>query len=211
MFNPGKAADQIKKEYIGYISTTFRFREQELQKHFLEELDKTVSKGPFIEIKDTFLTGKTINEMITTNILSPVFKNLEIGKQNKYEHKLPLNRPLYLHQEKAIERIVSGRNVVISTGTGSGKTNCFLIPVINHLLKEQENRTLNSGVRAVFIYPMNALANDQIKNLREILLHYPEITFGVYNGGTEHKETEAIKLYETMYFNNKIPELRNRL
>ena len=52
MFNPAKAADEIKKEYIGYINTTFHFRNQNLQKKLLEELDKTVSNGPFVEIKD---------------------------------------------------------------------------------------------------------------------------------------------------------------
>jgi len=209
MFNPAKAADQIKKEYIGYISTTFRMSNQELQNQLLAELNKTVAKGPYIEIKDTFTTGKSINDLISSNILTSLFTKLEVNK--KYKPKLPLSRPLYLHQERAIEKIVSGRNVVISTGTGSGKTFCFLIPVLNQLLKEQENGKLDNGVRAIFIYPMNALANDQIKSLREILMYYPSITFGVYNGGTEHKESDAIKLYETMFANDKYPELRKRL
>ena len=209
MFNPAKAADKIKKEYIGYISTTFHFRNQELQKRLNDELNKIVSKGPFVEIKDTFTTGKSIEEMIDFGTLSPLFRKLENGK--RYPPKLPILRPLYLHQQKAIEKIVAGKNVVVSTGTGSGKTNCFLIPVINELMYEQNAGTLDSGVRAIFIYPMNALANDQIKGLREILMAYPQITFGVYNGGTEHKEAEAIKLYDAMYANEKFPELKKRL
>jgi ATP-dependent helicase YprA (DUF1998 family)/rubrerythrin len=209
MFNPAKAADEIKKEYIGYISTTFHFRNQNLQRKLLEELDKTVSNGPFVEIKDSFKSGKTIQELIEQGILSPLFKDLE--KNKKYLPKLPVSRPLYLHQEKAIEKIVAGKNVVVSTGTGSGKTNCFLIPVINELLREKEKGQLNDGVRAIFIYPMNALANDQIKGLREILMAYPDIRFGVYNGGTENREADAISLYEAMYANEKYPELRKRL
>lgn len=78
-------------------------------------------------------------------------------------------------------------------------------------MREKEQGKLNDGVRAVFIYPMNALANDQIKGLREILMNYPDIRFGVYNGGTENKEADAIKLYEAMYANEKYPELRKRL
>jgi ATP-dependent helicase YprA (DUF1998 family)/rubrerythrin len=209
MFNPATAADEIKKAYIGYINTTFHFRNQNLQKKLLEELHKTVSNGPFIEIKDSFKTGKSIEELIDKGTLSPLFKDLESNK--KYPPKLPVSRPLYLHQERAIEKIVSGKNVVVSTGTGSGKTNCFLVPVINELLREKENGQLNDGVRAIFIYPMNALANDQIKGLREILMAYPDIRFGVYNGGTENRETDAIKLYEAMYANEKYPELRKRL
>jgi len=209
MFNPAKAADEIKKEYIGYINTTFHFRNQNLQKKLLEELDKTVSNGPYVEIKDSFMSGKSILELIENGLLSPLFKNLEKGEDKK--KKLPIFRSLYLHQEKAIEKIVTGKNVVVSTGTGSGKTNCFLIPVINELLREKEKGHLNYGVRAIFIYPMNALANDQIKGLREILMAYPDIRFGVYNGGTENREADAIKLYEVMYANEKYPELRKRL
>lgn len=209
MFNPAKAAEEIKKEYIGYISTTFHFRNQNLQKKLVEELERTVSNGPFIEIKDSFKSGKSIEQMIDEGKLSPLFKDLE--KNKKYSPKLPISRSLYLHQEKAIEKIVAGRNVVVSTGTGSGKTNCFVIPVINELLREKEQGTLNDGVRAIFIYPMNALANDQIKGLREILMAYPDIRFGVYNGGTENNEKDAIKLYETMFANEKYPELRKRL
>ena len=165
MFNPAKAADEIKKEYIGYISTTFHFPNQNLQKKLFEELDKTVSNGPFVEIKDSFESGKSIEELIINGTLSPLFRDLERNK--KYLPKLPIYRPLYLHK-KGSRKIVAGNNVVVSTGTGSGKTNCFLIPVINELFREKEQGKLNDGVRAIFIYPMNAFANDQIKGLREI-------------------------------------------
>lgn len=211
MFNPAKAADEIKKEYIGYISTTFHFRNQKLQEKLVEELDKTVSNGPFVEMKDSFKSGASIKELMDKGVLTPLFSDLERGKPQSYQRKLPLDRPLYFHQQKAIEKIVAGNNVVVSTGTGSGKTNCFMIPVINSLLREKEEGTLCDGVRAIFIYPMNALANDQIKGLREILMHYPDIRFGVYNGGTENKEKDAIKLYEAMYANEKYPELKTRL
>ena len=211
MFNPAKAAEEIKKEYIGYISTTFHFRNPQLQEKLVEELDKTVSNGPFVEIKDSFKSGASIRELIAKGVLSPLFADLEKGKPQSYQRKLPLDRPLYFHQQRAIEKIVAGNNVVVSTGTGSGKTNCFLIPVINELLREKEQGTLNDGVRAIFIYPMNALANDQIKGLRELLMCYPDIRFGVYNGGTENKESDAIKLYQAMYANEKYPELRTRL
>ncbi|MEG1668455.1 DEAD/DEAH box helicase [Chryseobacterium sp.] len=209
MFNPAVAAERIKKEYIGYISTTFHFRNPNLQNKLVQELQATVTNGPFVEIKDSFKSGKSIEQLIDEGILSPLFRDLEKGKS--YAPKIPISRPLYLHQEKAIYKITEGRNIVVSTGTGSGKTNCFVIPVINELLREQEQGTLNDGVRAIFIYPMNALANDQIKGLREILMNYPHIRFGVYNGGTENNEDDAIKLYEAMYAHEKYPELRKRL
>jgi ATP-dependent helicase YprA (DUF1998 family) len=85
--------------------------------------------------------------------------------------------------------------VIVATGTGSGKTESFLIPIINELMREKEAGTLGPGVRALLLYPMNALANDQVKRIREILLNYPEITFGRYTGETAGTEKQARSSY----------------
>lgn len=215
MFNPAKASTNIKEEFIDYIATSHAFADPILQEQFVKELRANIARGPLLEIKDVFKSGKSIEEMIEDAEcpLSPLFRDLEAGKPNDklHKHKLPITRNLYLHQEKAIRAIVGGNNAVVSTGTGSGKTNCFLIPVLNELLREKEQGTLGEGVRALFIYPMNALANDQMKNIREILMYYPDITFGAYNGGTENDEESAIAVYEAMFAKEKIPELRHRL
>ena len=215
MFNPAKASSNIKEEFIDYIATTHTFANLSLQQQFVKELRANIARGPLLEIKDVFQSGKSIEEMIEDADcpLSPLFRELESGKPNDkfHSYKLPINRNMYLHQEKAIRSIVGGNNAVVSTGTGSGKTNCFLIPVLNELLREKEQGTLGKGVRALFIYPMNALANDQMKNIREILMCYPDITFGAYNGGTENDEESAIAVYEAMFAKEKVPELRHRL
>ena len=109
-----------------------------------------------------------------------------------------MTRPLYYHQEKAVKKVISGRNVVVSTGTGSGKTESFLIPILTHLISERENGTLDEGVRALLIYPMNALANDQVERLRELLCDYPEITFGSYTGQTLNKYNAALEEYRKL-------------
>lgn len=214
MFNPAKASQNIKNEFVDYISTTHSFADKGLQAQFLTQLNENIAKGPLLEIKDVFVQGKSINELINEGVLSPLFRELESAKPSGklYQHKLPIDRKLYLHQENAIKAIVGGNNTVVSTGTGSGKTNCFLIPVLNELLREKEAGTMPSaGVRALFIYPMNALANDQMKNIREILMCYPDITFGVYNGGTENDEEKAIAVYEAMFAKEKNEKLRHRL
>ena len=214
MFNTAKASQNIKNEFVDYISTTHSFADKELQKQFVNELNENISKGPLLEIKDVFEQGLSINELIEEGVLSPLFRELESAKPlgKLYKHKLPIDRKLYLHQENAIRAIVGGNNAVVSTGTGSGKTNCFLIPVLNELLREKEEGTIpGPGVRALFIYPMNALANDQMKNIREMLMYYPDITFGVYNGGTENDEEKAIAVYEAMFAKEKNEKLRHRL
>ncbi|WP_160310243.1 DEAD/DEAH box helicase [Neobacillus vireti] len=114
---------------------------------------------------------------------------------NALKAHFPLDRTLYIHQETAIHKVVKGKNVIVATGTGSGKTECFLLPIINELMREKEAGTLNKGIRALLLYPMNALANDQIARLRGILKDYPDITFGRYTGETEETQKKAEELF----------------
>lgn len=216
MFNPADASSKIKEEFIDYISTSFSIADQEYNELFKEKLNKpgVISKGPLIDIKDIFKSGKTLANLCADNVLSPLFHDIEKNKPNgiKYKHKFPLDRPLYLHQEKAVDVITTKqKNAVVTTGTGSGKTECFLIPVINELLREIESETLKPGVRALLIYPMNALANDQMKRLRELLMYYPQITFGVYNGDTEKTEEKAIAKYLDLHALEACDELKQPL
>lgn len=213
MFDPAKASEQIRSEFIDYITTSYSFADGDLKRKFENSLDEIISKGPYVELNKIFKTGKSIQDLIDEGTLSKEFKNLEKGKMQYPDPdiKLPIDRPLYYHQEQAIRKAVNGDNLIVSTGTGSGKTNCFLIPVINELLKEKELGTLTPGIRAIFIYPMNALANDQIKNLRKILMCYPDITFGVYNGATEEDEEQAIAFYNVLYQNESNELLKHAL
>ena len=216
MFNPAEASNRIKEEFIDYISTSFSIADDEYDTLFRQRLNEagTISKGPLIDIKDIFKGGRSIEQLCAEHILSPLFSDLEKDKPNeeRYKKKLPLHRPLYLHQEKAINVIATQKdNAVITTGTGSGKTECFLIPIINALLKEIEVGTLNDGVRALLIYPMNALANDQMKRLRELLMFYPKITFGVYNGDTEKTEDKALAKYIDLHAMEACEELKRPL
>lgn len=94
-------------------------------------------------------------------------------------------RALYAHQLDALTKAQQGRNLIVATGTGSGKTECFLLPVL-----DDAARNFGDGVRAIIVYPMNALANDQLERLRGLLKHIPEITFGRYTGETPKDRSE---------------------
>lgn len=217
MFNPAEASNKIKDEFVDYLSTTFSIADEDYYRQFIEKLHKpgVISKGPLIEINDIFKSGHSIEYLYNNNLLSKLFADIEATKSNvaPYKRKLPISRSLYLHQEKAIEVIsTKGLNAVITTGTGSGKTECFLIPIINELLREKERGTLSiPGVRAILIYPMNALANDQMKRLRELLMFYPDITFGVYNGDTKKNEAEARAQYIDLHSSEACKELQTPL
>lgn len=193
--DPIKTTQEITNNYIRYLATTFRLKDPELQTQFEQSLqlpDKFV-KGPILEATPPFETGPTIEELIQTGILSQRFRDLQTKK-------LPLDRPLYVHQHRAINQaIVNNRNIVVATGTGSGKTEAFLIPILHYLFKQADKAELGPGVRALLLYPMNALANDQMSRLRGLLKNVDYITFGRYTGETRTRENEALDQYRKMF------------
>lgn len=183
--DPLETAKQIEGSYKRYLKTLLAPRDERLATAFDAEIDAStlLTKGPILEMTPPYETGATCRELIAEGVLDQDFHR--IGSS------FPLDQSLYVHQETAIRKFVAGRNLVVSTGTGSGKTESFLIPIINSLIAESRNGTLGPGVRALLLYPMNALANDQLKRLRAVLASLPDITFGRYTGETQQRADDA--------------------
>ncbi|MHA2231278.1 MAG: DEAD/DEAH box helicase [Candidatus Hodarchaeales archaeon] len=159
--NPIELADIINQWYRGYLQTMFYFRDPELRESFKQSLDSGyLSKGPYLEATAVSKQGKTLTELI--------HNSLKLACDPGFINALKGERPLYTHQENAIRKSVTGRNIVVATGTGSGKTECFLYPILIELYQEYLVGNLGPGVRALILYPMNALANDQRERLGEI-------------------------------------------
>ncbi len=186
--DPLEVTQRIHDDYTRYLRTIYFFRDPDLRQQFWDALNKPdfLVRGPLLEAAMPFRLGRSISEMAHDGVLSNGFFSL-------CSEALPLERGLYYHQATAIRKIVvEKRNVVVATGTGSGKTEAFLIPILDHLLREQETGSLvHPGVRALLLYPMNALANDQLKRLRRVLGKFPDITFGRYTGETEEDDRVA--------------------
>jgi len=161
-----------------------------------------LTKGPLLEATPPYQTGASLRDLICEGVLDPAFARLG-------GPALPLDRPLYRHQEQALRKAAAGRNLVVATGTGSGKTESFLLPVLSALTAEHAAGTLGPGVRALLLYPMNALANDQLRRLRQLLADAPQITFGRYTGDTPERAAEGASLFESL--NPGEPRLRNEL
>lgn len=177
--NPIERSRYINSRYKEYIRSSFEFGSAKLQKLFEQQLQvEDLFKGPFVDLNLPFQRGKCLNELIAEGTVCQSFRKL--GDMN-------FTRPLYSHQEESIRRICSGRSAIITTGTGSGKTESFLFPILNELMSDVEKGNREVGVRAIFLYPMNALVNDQIDRVRKILTAYPDITYGFFTGET--KET----------------------
>ena len=194
--HPLKTTDHLRNAYIRYLKTIKPFQDPFLRQQFAAAIEKEdfLVKGPLVEISLPFKTGSSIKDLVAEGILSKRFEQVCAAETMPYE------RGLYEHQEKAIRKLNGGRNVVVATGTGSGKTETFLIPIIDYLLKEEAQGTLGQpGVRALLLYPMNALANDQMKRLRGLLANYPAITFGRYVGETVDEKEKALQTFKENY------------
>lgn len=204
--NPLVASENIIEKYLRYIETTFYIDDKDYMKQFKSYLEKKdfFAKGPYLDFSDSFEFGKSITQLIDEDILSNEFKALYRDNPNL------LTRSLYKHQELSIRKIREGRNLIVTTGTGSGKTESFLLPIINYLMGQKVEGSLNDGVRALIIYPMNALANDQMKRMRELLANYPDITFGSYTGETEKEDKNALSKYMSLNSGQK-PLLNERI
>ena len=202
--HPIKTTQKIRESYTNYLKTIKPFQDEELRTEFAHAIDARdmLVKGPLVQISLPYKKDLSIRNLVDKGVLSKRFLRLcsDTGLHGE--------RPLYTHQVKAIRKAVAGQNIVVSTGTGSGKTEAFLIPILNHLLEEEEAGTLSEpGVRALLLYPMNALVNDQLKRLRGILAKYPSITFGRYINveETPRSEKDALKEYKDRYKENPIP------
>jgi len=180
-FNPVQTAGEIAATYRRYLRSLIAAHDPRIGMPLATAIDRSplLHKGPYLEATPPYVPGLTPSQLVREGVLDRGFEALG-------SPALPLERPLYRHQEQAIRKVRAGRNVVIATGTGSGKTESFLLPILDSLVRERAAGSLGPGVRALLLYPMNALANDQMKRLRSLLAGFPAITFGRYTGDTEN-------------------------
>ena len=198
-FDPIEASKNLKSGFIDYITTTFHITDPVYKAALRTELsrDGFLTKGPYLDMNGSYKAGRSLRELMDLGLVSRRFETLEPVEEK--ERELKIERPLYLHQEKALLKADAGNNLIVTTGTGSGKTECFLLPILQTLLAEEDAGTLGNGVRAILIYPMNALANDQMKRMRAIMKGHPQITFGIYTGNTEQTERKARAKFHENY------------
>ncbi|GAA3571360.1 DEAD/DEAH box helicase [Microlunatus spumicola] len=202
--NAVATAEAIKAQYRRYLQSLMTVRDPVLDAALHRAITDTslLDKGPYLEATPPYAPGATLQDLVNEGVLEQSFLRLA-------SEGLPMSRPLYRHQDEAVRKVAGGRNVVVSTGTGSGKTESFLIPILSSLLREEAAGRLGPGVRALLLYPMNALANDQMKRLRTLLSPVQGITFGRYTGETINDPLRAEQMFEQL--NPGEPRLRNEL
>jgi len=152
----------------------------------LEQME--VDRGLIFSQVSNPAPGISMQDLIDELQLSPKLEHI-------LEREIGEDIPFYKHQERAIRAIIRGQkdevdavpHTVVATGTGSGKTESFLIPVMNECLGRND-----SGIKALLVYPMNALANDQLGRIAD-WTQDTDVTFGIYAGvGTTPRNEDDI-------------------
>jgi ATP-dependent helicase YprA (DUF1998 family) len=190
--NPVQFAHSVCDEFLRYIFSESPLSDPQMESQAKELLERSSSldiplvKGPYVSLSEAFAKGDSIQQMAACGKLHPVMPGL-IGFPT-----------MYLHQQQVFEAVQAGCHVLISTGTGSGKTEAFVHPIVDDLLRERDGMVVgsssvvvgespalalsaetpaffestnrchqpSSGLTEILVYPMNALANDQLDRLR---------------------------------------------
>lgn len=148
--------------------------------------------APLIQVNPNFKAGHSVEELVQAgNIHS---KCAEIFRSGKTAASQGAPLKLFRHQEEAISLAAAGESYVLTTGTGSGKSLAYFIPIVDACLKVKETDP-TPRTRAIVVYPMNALANSQLEELKKFLGSDSIsrlVTFGRYTGQESDEERQAM-------------------
>ncbi|RJQ26589.1 DEAD/DEAH box helicase [Candidatus Parcubacteria bacterium] len=169
-------------DYSAFVKSYIQINDERINKYVHEELNNGLLwPEPLIQLNPSFESGELIDELIENRFLHPECGRIFRIEKDKNPNGFPLR--LHKHQADAIKAAKAGNNYVLTTGTGSGKSLSYIIPIVDHVLTHGSGR----GIQAIVIYPMNALANSQFGELEKFLCYgYPNhkgpVTFGKYTG-----------------------------
>ncbi|MDO4900565.1 DEAD/DEAH box helicase [Actinomyces sp.] len=180
---PSLQAERIRRSIVDYLSTNFALTDAEPRRalaDFLQDPEQGIFVGPYVRLRLPYLPASARSDALDWDPgLAP-----------------------YRHQEDAYRRLTTKGGhrpepTIVTTGTGSGKTEAFLHPVLDHVLRARAQGI--TGIKALILYPMNALAADQAARLARLLASDPAlagVTAGLYTGDTaqDHSRVTADSL-----------------
>ncbi|MBN1888258.1 MAG: DEAD/DEAH box helicase [Thermoflexales bacterium] len=210
--NPVQFGKQVIDQFGRYLRTTFPIADERLSAQVADALRHKIAgepllyRGPYVYLNRPFEPGPALADLVAEPSLGlhPALKSV-FGYNT-----------LHKHQELALRAILAGRHTVVATGTGSGKTEAFLLPILNHCFHLRDAPSPRSagrgaigeanrgegGLVAILVYPMNALVNDQLDRLRWMLAG-TRITFGRYTGDTpDQADSQMLRMDQPRAYTN---------
>lgn len=154
--------NEIIDDYRSYIESFLKIRDPKIKQFVEQELEKgELWPDPLIQLNPAYKQGKKVTELITEGILHPETKRYFSQNGTPYTFRY--------HQEQAFRVAHRQEPYVLTTGTGSGKSMTYVVPFFDDLLRHPEIK----GVRAILVYPMNALINSQKEEFDKFLSQVP--------------------------------------
>jgi hypothetical protein len=188
--------DRLVADYEEFTRSFITARDERIAETVDRELrDGLLWPEPLIQLNPSFALGATIDALVDEGILQEanrvIFRRGKTAGAGGMAASEPLR--LHRHQEDAIRVAVTGANYVLSTGTGSGKSLAYIVPIVDRVLRDGPGK----GIRAMVVYPMNALANSQLGELEKFLsFGFPDnkgpLTYARYTGQEDDEARQAI-------------------
>lgn len=163
-------------------------KEQECFRELLEEKEPLIAEPVFQTIFPWQPAKETFEEHASKlHILDKDFVQALSGITGEVEEFcFPADRCPYTHQSESWKAMLSGKTIAVTSGTGSGKTECFIIPVLQDLYRERCKPDFTEGVQAIFLYPLNALMKNQRERIDAWCRSLPkQVDYAIYNGDME--------------------------
>ncbi len=183
-------------DYAAYIRSFILIRDHRIDAKVDQDIkDGLLWPDPLIQLNPAFEPGATVGQLVDAGILDPLCKQIfAIKEPGKADKPLRLHR----HQADAVHAATSGDNYVLTTGTGSGKSLAYIVPIVDYALRRRAAGA-PAGIKAIVVYPMNALANSQLGELEKFLgAGFPEgkppVTFQRYTGQEDEAKRQEIIL-----------------
>ncbi len=184
---------RLVEDYADFTRSFVVIRDERVRARVDEELAAGLLwPPPIVQLNPAFEPGGTIDDVVAEGLLHP--RCAQIFRRGKTPDD-PEGEPLRLHrhQREAIEAARGGGNYVLTTGTGSGKSLAYIVPIVDHVLRNGTGR----GIQALVVYPMNALANSQVGELEKFLAIGPPgstnlVSFRRYTGQESQEERDEI-------------------
>jgi ATP-dependent helicase YprA (DUF1998 family)/very-short-patch-repair endonuclease len=174
--------NRLISDYASYVQSFIHLHDPLISKKVYDSLTEGLLwPDPLIQLNPAFEPGEWIEELVTDGVLHPECGKIFRIKPEKSDEGHPLR--LHRHQVDAIKAAKSSANYVLTTGTGSGKSLAYIVPIVDHVLRNGKGK----GIQAIVVYPMNALCNSQYGELEKFLCHgYPAgqepVRFAKYTG-----------------------------
>lgn len=184
--------NELVSEYGAYTQSFINIRHEALRAKVTEEIDGgALWPRPLLQLNPAYEPGGSVDDLVKAGTLHPECARIFRRKRDDQDPGAALL--LYRHQVEAIERARQGEPYVVTTGTGSGKSLTYILPIVDHVLRRGSGR----GIQAIVIYPMNALANSQFDELEKFLQRgyaagSQPVTYARYTGQESNEERNRI-------------------